>query len=164
MTATALFNDNQGLAHYILRVRFPLLAHDDDARQEALLGLWRAAKTYKPEVGPFKTYAGICIKNAIRQYRRDEVPKWQGYSYLSEPANADPELEDITIGDELQEPRDYIADCITRADIGRLPDKQRRVMALRRYGMSQPEIARSTGLSQPHVSRLLARGVKAVTA
>lgn len=40
----------------------------EDLKQEALLGLWNAAKTFKSGRAEFQTYAYRCITNSINQY------------------------------------------------------------------------------------------------
>ncbi|MDG4824835.1 sigma-70 family RNA polymerase sigma factor [Asanoa sp. WMMD1127] len=67
------------------------------------------------------------------------------------------ELGDLLGGPDQE--LDGIDDRVTMRDLlARLPARERRILALRFYGnQTQMEIAEATGLSQMHVSRLLAR-------
>ncbi len=42
----------------------------DDMKQEALMAVLRASRTFKPEIGDFKNYAAICAGNSVRDFWR----------------------------------------------------------------------------------------------
>jgi RNA polymerase sigma-B factor len=73
-----------------------------------------------------------------------------------------PHGEDRTLGDTLGSDDQALGDVelhesLTPA-LDRLPDRERRILQLRFYGnMTQSQIAAQVGISQMHVSRLLAR-------
>ena len=70
--------------------------------------------------------------------------------------------EDRTLGDTLGGEDQALSDVELHESLGpaldRLPDRERRILQLRFYGnMTQSQIAAQLGISQMHVSRLLAR-------
>lgn len=73
-----------------------------------------------------------------------------------------PTGEDFTLGDSLGGEDDALTDVemhesLTPA-LGRLPERERRILQLRFYGnLTQSQIALQLGISQMHVSRLLSR-------
>jgi RNA polymerase sigma factor (sigma-70 family) len=66
--ATALAN--QGLVHFVLKPRARRLRQEgvyDDAVQDGMLGLARAAETFDPDRGAFSTYAVGWIRQAVQR-------------------------------------------------------------------------------------------------
>ena len=76
-----------------------------------------------------------------------------------------PFAEDMTLGETLPVDDERALDAAEAwadlADhVSRLPDRERRILALRFFrGLTQTEIAEEVGVSQMHVSRLLARAL-----
>lgn len=73
MTKEEIFNNNIGLAFEITKRCYQNVYLDifdnDDLRQLALIGLWKASESYNPNKGVlFKTYADKCMKNEINRY------------------------------------------------------------------------------------------------
>jgi RNA polymerase sigma factor CnrH len=66
----ALFSDNLPLADYLLgRLHLPGWVDPDDARQEALVGLWKAAEKFDPSRGlKFSALATACVRNQVLQH------------------------------------------------------------------------------------------------
>jgi RNA polymerase sigma-B factor len=80
-----------------------------------------------------------------------------------------PGSDDETLGDRVGGDDDAYADAERRAHLGpllqRLPERERRIVAMRFVGgMTQSEIAARVGVSQMHVSRLLARSLSRLRA
>ena len=58
--------DNDGLVGFVLTNFYPTYRFDEDLRQEGLIGLWRACKSFDENKGvQFSTYASRCIRNEI---------------------------------------------------------------------------------------------------
>lgn len=74
MEAESLFAKNVGLAHWLATKyarKWPDPSEWDDFHSEALLGLLRAAKTYRPDKGvKFATYAYVVITNQLLMWMR----------------------------------------------------------------------------------------------
>ena len=71
------------------------------------------------------------------------------------------------LGDRLGVPDDRLADAENRITLypalAQLPDQERSIVMMRFFGnMTQTQIAQKTGISQMHVSRLLARSLAAL--
>jgi RNA polymerase sporulation-specific sigma factor len=71
-----LFEKNKKLVYYLVnkyhvKANCPSYWELEDLYQEGFLGLWKAARTYKPEKGyAFSTYAIKCISNQVLMYLR----------------------------------------------------------------------------------------------
>lgn len=74
-TPPDLFESNIGLAMHVLRKFAPALRglgiDIDDARQQALLGLWHAARQYR--AGAFASYAVPCIRGYVLMAQRNRL-------------------------------------------------------------------------------------------
>ena len=76
---------------------------------------------------------------------------------LHAPLGEDRELADVLGGDDPALGDVEMHESLTPA-LARLPDRERRILQMRFYGnMTQSQIAAELGISQMHVSRLLAR-------
>lgn len=65
------FEENMGLAHDALNRYFPALCADEDLRQEAYMGLWKAIQLYDPTLRVrFSTFAEQVIRNHCIDYLR----------------------------------------------------------------------------------------------
>ena len=94
---------------------------------------------------------------------REAVVSGAAYAPGSLNAHADG-YEDVEVGDLIgtDDPDLELVDDRVTVErlICRLPERERRILGLRFYGnLSQAEIARELGVSQMHVSRLLARAL-----
>lgn len=72
---------------------------------------------------------------------------------------------DVTLADTLSMPQTELEGAEGWADVGphlaKLPERERRIIVLRFFrGLTQTEIAEAVGVSQMHVSRLLARALR----
>ena len=73
--------------------------------------------------------------------------------------------EDVTLADTLSIPETELEGAEGWADVGphlaKLPEREQRIIVLRFFrGLTQTEIAEAIGVSQMHVSRLLARALQ----
>lgn len=116
--------------------------YQDDLYGEALVGLWNAAKTYKPDRGKFSAYAFRVVANELRMFIR-KVRRWthQGnMAYLDEPVAG--EDDDLTLLETLGvDPPDYAALIDLDDALSRMPEL--RMIA---EGKNYPEIARVLGV------------------
>lgn len=65
MTAAALFQRHQGIAHSVARNYWLRGADRDDVRQEARLALWEACQAYDPAKGSFPPFARLVINRKL---------------------------------------------------------------------------------------------------
>ena len=65
MTNEELFNENIKLAYYMAKKYSNVKIEKEDLIQIALLGLWKAAKSYNSDKVKFNSYAGKVIQNEI---------------------------------------------------------------------------------------------------
>ena len=66
-----LFYNNLELAYFTLWKHYPTFAQDEDLKQEAVLGLWKACLTYDESKSKFSTYAVSCMLNKMKVWLRD---------------------------------------------------------------------------------------------
>lgn len=158
-----LFLENQKLAFHVLHRNFKRLADDEDMKQEALIGLWRACRAFDPEKGcEFSTLAFPCIKNAILQALRRKGREFEADASLdAEPRSI--AMRDAystaTLGDIVEDPHALDEHNAIDANhfLQELPADKRQLVVLKMQGMTQREIAQGCGISQAEVSRRLKR-------
>lgn len=150
-----LFEENTKLAYSVLWHRFPQLGKDNDAKQEALLGLWKACITFDPNKSEFSTYATTCIVNQVRMMLR-AASKQPPTVSISSPIS---DCDSLTLGDMIEEPIPSLSDGMIelKGFIKGLPQRDYDLIRYRVAGLSQKQISQKLGLSQPYLSRLLTK-------
>lgn len=153
--AEQLYHKNTRLAYYLLQVSYPTFAKDEDMRQEALLGLWKACITYDESKSKFTTYAGTCILNQVRMAMRG-LAKQPDTVSLSTPIDGG---EGLTLGDIIEDhnPRTDDGSIALSIFIAGLPEREQQLIQCKLDGLTQKQIAKKLGLSQVWVSRALSR-------
>ena len=156
----------------------------EDLNQVALEQLCISVKTYNPEISKFSTYAGTSmyfkITKFVKGYNQIRIPRqdhWgrdiyrnelkqlnnimQGYvTSLDAPVLAD-ERENTFYGDLLGED-DFDFDQIDIDDLLRrnLGERDFKILKLKLQGKAQIDIAKTVGISQAQVSRILIKANK----
>ena len=151
-----LFAENVGLAYWYVKKFFSQYFQDDDIKQEALLGLWRAAETFNAENKvKFSSYACKCMRNQILMEFRKRKKQTEIEVIRLEDCILD--NEDLRVYQMLEDSKSGIdASCIELMDyIGRLPKKEQHIIKLKLEGSNQKEIGQAVGMSQPNCSRKL---------
>ena len=103
----------------------------EDAVQDAFASIWRAASTYRPDLGPGAPWVYAVARNAIisRGRKRYEPPTEPADEISTEP------------GPSEQAEQSWRSFCVHRA-LETLPDHQRELVELAYWsGLSQTEIA-----------------------
>lgn len=151
-----LFHQWTEFAWFLLWKYFPQLALDEDIKQEALLGLWKACMTYDKDKAQFSTYAGQCILNQVRQVLRKQSYEPDTVS-LSTPVGD--EDENLTLEGMIEDPVPSIDEGhIDLKDFLRgLNERDKKLIQLRLQGKTQKQIAQEMGLAQSYCSRLITR-------
>lgn len=151
-----LFHQWTEFAWFLLWKHFPNLALDDDIKQEALLGLWKACMTFEEGKAQFSTYASQCIINQIRQVlrKRSNAPKTVS---LSTPISL--EDDNLTLADVIEDPVPSIDEGYIdlKEFLRGLSDRDKKLVQLRLQGKTQKQIAHEMGLAQSYCSRLITK-------
>ena len=150
-----LFEKNQSLVYNVLWSKFPTFVGDEDMRQEAFLGLWKACLSWDPSKSKFSTYSTKCVLNQIYMYFRKQAPLNQQIS-LSTPIAG---TTKITLADMVEEPIPSIRDekIALKELFEGLSPKEIQLVQARLDGKTQAEIAESLGIAQPTCSKMLAK-------
>lgn len=151
-----LFYKNLELAYFTLWKHYPTFAQDEDIKQEALLGLWKACMTYDKDKSQFSTYAAQCILNQVRMVLRKRSYEPDMVS-LNTPVGV--EDDTLTLEATLEDPVPSIDEgYIDLKDFLRgLNEQDKKLIQLRLQGKTQKQIAQEMGLTQPYCSRLITR-------
>lgn len=143
----------------------------DDLLQEAYVGLVRAAQLWRPDGGAaYRTYAVQHCVGAVRHYLRDRAQVIRrprhgravlAVASLDAPVRSNHGDSEVSVGDCLSDPRADVelAMAELRADlvapIQRMSIRQQRALGeLILRNQLQTEVARKTGYSREHISRL----------
>ena len=162
-----LIEHNLRLVAHIAKKYAHSAIDSDDLVSIGSVGLIKAVRSYKPESGKLATYAARCIENEILMALRSSK-KLKNEISLDDPIGADPEGNELTLGDLLGTDENLVSDEVTlniessRALrlIGSILDPRERTVILLRYGLAdgiphpQHEVARVLGISRSYVSRI----------
>lgn len=151
----ALFEDNQKLAYSTLWKYYPWYATDEDMKQEALLGLWKACITFDPGKSQFSTYAVTCIQNQIRMALRDNSKQPLTVSLEANLAG----VEGLTIGDTLEELAPSISDeyILLKEFLRTLSSRDQLLIKYKLMGLNQKQIAQRLGITPVYCGRLFTK-------
>jgi RNA polymerase sigma-B factor len=139
--------------------------HVERPVQERLLELRRASREVTQQAGHQPTHADLaesvgCSEAEVREALQADL--------MMQPASLDAPLAEApdapTLGDALGQDDPAMEHMLSmeavRAHWAELPRREQRILMMRFYGdMTQAEIGRSLGISQMHVSRLLAHAL-----
>lgn len=140
----------------------------EDVESAALFGLFDAARKYNSEKGPFKNYAAVRIRGAVKDLFRSRICDYSRVSedvavrWLSMHSEND-EGEDSfnAFMDSIVSLPDPVAGLINREHaqycIDALPETYREVVEMYLEGMSMQAISDAKGKSQPWSSYILRR-------
>ena len=129
----------------------------DDLRQEALIGLYKAALAYRPALSSFSTFAYLCMRSNVLSFLRRQQ---KGAAFLYEDG-ADP--DEISDGvNPFPDPQLALidreaADAILRQMDRVLSPRENRILALFLQGLGREEIAAACGVSVKSVDNALFR-------
>ena len=139
MDKYAMYEKNSSLVPYTVNKSFQSLLSDEDAMQEARLGLWKAILAYDPSRGfKLSTVAVPYIRVAVYDYLHSKKRTIASVS-LDEALYEDehsPELID-TIG--FEEDNNWLADF--SLFVNTLDEEQRLIMEMRIKGYTDKEIS-----------------------
>lgn len=156
--ALKLFENNQGLVYHVLWNRFPILYQDGDARQEALIGLWRACQTFDPKKGRFSTYAAKCIFNQVAMLCRRR--NTHGLVIIPLESYQEDEYGSVTGTLEKPAPVDIENEVMLNDFLSSLTGREKEVVETSLKGYNQVEGCKVLGISQSYYSRVLTRVAK----
>lgn len=163
-----LFNENISLSYYAAN-RFKQNAFEhDDIVQMAMIGLWKACKTYKPEKNcKFTTYALRVIKNellqAMRSVRVRDYTKDYSLDQMYEDTGislAETIADDFDLQDEVEK-KEIASKIISLFSI--LKENERKCVELYYLkGYKQIEIAEMLNLTQANISRIVTKAMRKI--
>jgi RNA polymerase sporulation-specific sigma factor len=113
MTVIQLWTKNRGLAHMIARDYYIPGADRDDVTQEALIGLWIAARDYDPDKGSFKTFARVVIHRRLTSCLNAATTH---RALALTDAARDQDLPHLHQVSDRVEEREELADLLSRID------------------------------------------------
>ncbi len=126
----------------------------EDAVQEGMIGLYKAVQTYKPEEeASFKTYATVCIHNAVASAGKIARAKKHGPLNSSRPITDEPSTygpEDIAI--QKEQYQNALKRIATK-----LSSFEQQVLKLYLEGKPYSEIAEICGTTQKAVDNAMQR-------
>ena len=152
MTPEELYFKNEPLVYYVLNKKFPMNRLDDDFKQIARLGLWKACLRYDENKGKFSTYAVPAIENEIKRELRKMSMKPIETSLDALIRDTSDDADKLTISGVCMSEQDVEFLDTTWVD-KELTDRQKRILSLLYDGMAQTEIAKEIGISQAMISR-----------
>lgn len=154
-----LVADNERFIYYaLLRLHYPI----EDYYGIAAIGMCKAAESWSPAKGKFATWAFACIKNELWMEGRKEKKRIQPTIRLDHPIydgtkdTSYPQIPSDDHFDERLEDESWAAEVYGRVVNGMKP-KEKAAFDMFLHGKKQWDIARSMGMSQSYVSRLLVR-------
>jgi RNA polymerase sporulation-specific sigma factor len=130
-------------------------AVSDDLKQEGLMGLMGAVKTYEPSKGRFSAYAGVCIKNRmLSSLKKNSMSDAEDIS--------DSELEGYVGASEDEIPENIVIEQERISELyskisSALSRQEWQVFQLFLTGMSYNQIALKSGLSVKTVDNAMQR-------
>jgi RNA polymerase sporulation-specific sigma factor len=139
----------------IARFTVPL-SEKDDLRQEALIGLYKAALAYRPALASFSTFAYLCMRSNVLSFLRG-----QQKGALIREDGADP--DEVSDGvNPFPDPQLALidreaADAILHQMDRVLSPRENRILALSLQGLGREEIASRCGVSVKSVDNALFR-------
>lgn len=127
------------------------------------IALCKAARLYDPSEYTFATYCYRCFENALRMHIRDNKRRVQSTPFSAFEIHNDSDDIDNVIEEtaECEEALQSFDELETRMAlegfVSRIPENLRQVLELHLKEYTQQQIAEILGITQPQVSRRLAR-------
>ncbi len=138
--------------------------------QELYLRLGKVVSTLSQELGRSPTIPELATEAQVSEEEvLEALEAGQAYRFASLDATSSGEDDGDTLSSQLGEEDPQLLDAEHRAALSplmkRLPPREQAILHLRFFeGMTQSEIAARLGISQMHVSRLLARSLSQLRA
>lgn len=160
-TPEELFYENIRFSKFILKQQFPNLCLDEDMKQVADLGLWKACISYnQTSKTKFTTFAGVVIKNEICNALRSINKTDKFYCVpLSQPF-IDTNDDNLTYEDMIKDPRgeEFSSYIITRDTIisicNSLSCKEKKVLQGLLQGKSSKQIVKEMNITRSNISQI----------
>jgi len=155
-----LAEKNIKLVYYIygkLCPTFMVISNKDDLISEGMIGLIKAARSYKNDKFTFATYATVCIRNSMLMYMR-KLKKYAGKEVsLYSTCKANENGEELLLVDIIEDKRDYIKESLNNIElidfIQKQSERDKKILRLYYKGSTMTEIGKELNLSQSYISR-----------
>ena len=158
--------DNQKLVYHVIKQMY--LYHKlEDYFDVGIIGLCKAAKTFKPENNSkFSTYACICIRNNILMEIRNEKRQCDAYAISFSSIISSNKDKDLTLEDTLSD-YELENDILNKEElislimsIEKLNEEDKTIIDLYFYqNKTQKQISQILNMSQPNASRRIQRAL-----
>ena len=159
-----MIESNMGLVGYIVNKDFRNTRCEiEDLISVGTIGLIKGADTFNADKGfKFPSYAAICIRNEILQYLR-KVKRHMNSVSLESPVATNEQGEELKIQDVMGTDKDMVVDIVVNDSLLQLIhqlDPRDQFIINNQFGLNggrritQCQIAKQLGVSQPHVARL----------
>ena len=151
MTRNELIEDNMTLVYFVINTYFPSWRGNEDLIQTGMVGLCKAADTYKEGESKFSTYATKCIRNEIiTEFKRNSknVPTVSLDTMVADEDDID--FHSIIPAEYV----DFDINVNFSNFIGQLSEFQRTILSDLSNGLSQFEIAEKYKVSRQWVNKL----------
>lgn len=153
----ALFDAHVKFAYWYVSRYFPQFVSDEDIKQEALLGLWRACETFDVNNGvKFMAYASTCIRNQILMEIRRRKKAKPVVASLEELVYRE---SDSVLSEFISDPEsDPLCSEVMLMDfIHRLNGAEQKTLQCKLLGMTQQQSATVLGISRSGYNKRLKR-------
>lgn len=127
------------------------------------IALCKAVRSYDPSEYAFATYCYRCFENALRMHIRDNKRRVQSAPFSAfeihdDSGDIDNVIEETVSCEKAIQTFDELETYMAMEGfVSRIPEKLRQVLDLHIKEYTQQQIAEILGISQPQVSRRLAR-------
>lgn len=159
MEEEQIFRDNEKLVYlFAAKKRLNSTQHDyEDILQHLRIGLLKAIRSFKPELG-FKltTYAMKCINNEFNMYYRNGNAFHKKTVIMSLSNTIDTDDGEIEFMETIKDTYNLEDDAAIREALSKLNEKECRLLILFQ-SKKQKEIAKEMRHTQKHISALKQR-------
>ncbi len=162
-----LLERHRRLARAKARDYFLLGADSEDLEQEGMIGLFKAARDFRPERQPcFRAFAELCVTRqvitAIKSARRQKHQPLNQYVSLSPPRSGEQGVEDLLESHQVADPAETVISnerlaAMRRSMGGSLSVLEVEVLRLYLEGRSYQEIGEELGRHVKAVDNALQR-------
>lgn len=157
-----LAEQNMPLVWYVVDQYVGVSVERDELYSAALFGMAQALSAYDETRGiKFSTFAIVCMNRVIlgvlRAYRKRRLDiSYEGCILSPDKGEEVWNERFVAVTSTGNEgPNDVAAKIVVTDFVKHLPDREKEILILRMRGLRQREIAKSVGMSQPQIGRLL---------
>jgi RNA polymerase sigma factor (sigma-70 family) len=145
-----LIQDNTGLVYTVLKNHYPHFQKSEDYIQTGMIGLWKAAKFYDPDIGTFSVYAYTIIHREIYRIWRYNARSKQG---TFENSHLPFDSEIATSGCDSEIESNHFVDSTLKKIQSKNP-RLAKIIIARMNGSTYQAIADEYGMSRQRIEQI----------